>query len=1308
MLLAALGVSASGARAVVPTTPLTTESFAGASTAGSGWFLPSRASNSGCLTAGTDVAQMPVPACASTPINPAGSGALRLTRNVGNAVGTVYNTTSLPSSQGLDIQFNTYQWNATTNPGADGIAFILAATDPTNPAPPANPGPLGGSLGYSATRSNSAPGVSYGYLGFGLDVYGNFEGSGFGGTDCPASSRVQQSITVRGPGNDNLGYCVLDTTQVTSGALDDRTGTTRPAPVPVEIAINPGSATTTASGVSVPADSWMIQVTPLGGSTVTRTGPLPSAARLAALGFPSSYVDGVSGLPQQLTFGWAASTGGSTETHAIDTMRSTTLSGQVPVLSVAVSDDEAGHLVAGNHAVLTVDTALAAGQGSESQPITVTTMLPPGLTPTQPTAAGYSCTVSGQLVSCVYAPASALTPGSSLPPLTIPVDVGAAATGSYTISAKASSADALPATTSHQVSVTAFVAQANPASSTYGDAVTLATNGLPSGAAGTVAFSTGGTPLCSVTMPSYSCAVPGPLPVGTYPVTATYSGDTTYVAQTTSTTFTVGKAATAVTAQAAAATVTYGADDPITAGGLPSGATGTLTFSSGSDVLCTTTLPEAVCLPGSLPVGETTVHVTYSGDGNHLGSTDAVTVTVTKLATTLVAAVSDSSVEFGAPPVLSVTGLAVGSNGTVRFEAGGVLLCTASLPDTSCTPDPALEVADYPVTATYSGDPTHEAATDDTAFEVVKASTAVVVATSAAQVPAGTAPTLSVSGLPAGATGTVTLTSGTDTLCVITLPATSCQPPADLAVATYPVVATYSGDAHYTGSDDDTTFDVALIDAAAFAASANPAATVYGNPDTLSFSGVDPAATGSVTFTSGGTTLCVALLPATSCQTPADLVVATYPVTATYVGDLTHAAATATTTFDVVKAPVVLDAGVAASQVSYGSAQTLSFSGVPAGAQGSVTFSAGGAVLCTVTLPGTSCAAPADVPVGDLVVQAVYSGDANHEAAQTSTGYAVVRLATQVLAAVAHPATPYAVADTVLQSGLPADATGTVTFRAGGRVLCVATLPASSCDAPADLAVGTHHVVASYSGDARYEPSQDATLFAVTKLSTRLSASATPQVAVEGTQATLSATGLPATATGTIRFATGGQTLCVATLPATSCVATAALQAGPHGVRATYSGDAVHDGSSARTSYRRTAQSLAQRSVSTPVGSPVSVPVPTAPGGVPTVVAAPSHGSVVVQDGVLVYTPSAGFTGTDTATVEVTDTLGNVRAVAVTFTVLAGSTTSGSGTPDVEGTSVQLSRLPRTGGLATGPLALGLSLIVLGGLAVAWSRRREV
>jgi hypothetical protein len=70
----------------------------------------------------------------------------------------------------------------------------------------------------------------------------------------------------------------------------------------------------------------------------------------------------------------------------------------------------------------------------------------------------------------------------------------------------------------------------------------------------------------------------------------------------------------------------------------------------------------------------------------------------------------------------------------------------------------------------------------------------------------GNAVTLSVAGLPGNATGTVSFTSGTTTLCTATLPALSCDTPVTLAPATYPVTATYSGDGNYDGASADTSF----------------------------------------------------------------------------------------------------------------------------------------------------------------------------------------------------------------------------------------------------------------------------------------------------------------------------------------------------------------------------------------------------------------------------------------------------------------------------------------------------------------------
>ena len=84
--------------------------------------------------------------------------------------------------------------------------------------------------------------MAHGYLGFGLDVFGNYHGSQFGGIPCSADTdnvKKPQNVTVRGPGDRADGYCILGSTAVTNGALDAPGSTTRPAPVPVEIALNP-------------------------------------------------------------------------------------------------------------------------------------------------------------------------------------------------------------------------------------------------------------------------------------------------------------------------------------------------------------------------------------------------------------------------------------------------------------------------------------------------------------------------------------------------------------------------------------------------------------------------------------------------------------------------------------------------------------------------------------------------------------------------------------------------------------------------------------------------------------------------------------------------------------------------------------------------------------------------------------------------------------------------------------------------------------------------------------------------------------
>ncbi|GAA2066842.1 hypothetical protein GCM10009839_93320 [Catenulispora yoronensis] len=139
-------------------------------------------------------------------------GYLQLTDNANYHVGSVLYNRPLPGNGGLQVVFQQYQYGGN---GADGIGFFLVdgATNLTMA------GADGGSLGYA--QRNLTPGVDGGYLGLGLDAYGNFVNDAEQrGLNCPAdhqspvpmASQVPDSVTLRGPGQGIDGYCFLAST----------------------------------------------------------------------------------------------------------------------------------------------------------------------------------------------------------------------------------------------------------------------------------------------------------------------------------------------------------------------------------------------------------------------------------------------------------------------------------------------------------------------------------------------------------------------------------------------------------------------------------------------------------------------------------------------------------------------------------------------------------------------------------------------------------------------------------------------------------------------------------------------------------------------------------------------------------------------------------------------------------------------------------------------------------------------------------------------------------------------------------------
>ncbi len=176
-----------------------------------------------CLTAGTDTSQAPIPGCASTSIDPAGAGVLRVNTSTGGNTGFALYQNALPTSGGLDISFNQAQWGTSTI-GGDGLAFFMVDGTTTL----THPGGGGGNLGYS---SGGVAGVDHGLIGVGLDSFGNYGTAAaapngcLSGTGAGSSGPGQQPdrVVIRGPGNGSSGYCYLGA----SAALPELSGATR-------------------------------------------------------------------------------------------------------------------------------------------------------------------------------------------------------------------------------------------------------------------------------------------------------------------------------------------------------------------------------------------------------------------------------------------------------------------------------------------------------------------------------------------------------------------------------------------------------------------------------------------------------------------------------------------------------------------------------------------------------------------------------------------------------------------------------------------------------------------------------------------------------------------------------------------------------------------------------------------------------------------------------------------------------------------------------------------------------------------------
>ncbi|KEO75537.1 hypothetical protein EL17_01430 [Anditalea andensis] len=131
--------------------------------------------------------------------DPVGQGVLRLTPATGNQNGYAYVDIPFSSQYGIKTSFEFFMYGGN---GADGLTFFLFDAAIQN----FSPGGYGGSLGYAP--NNNTPGLSAGYIGIGLDVYGNYGNTIEGKTDgfTNNNTRHPNSVVIRGPQSDSYKF----------------------------------------------------------------------------------------------------------------------------------------------------------------------------------------------------------------------------------------------------------------------------------------------------------------------------------------------------------------------------------------------------------------------------------------------------------------------------------------------------------------------------------------------------------------------------------------------------------------------------------------------------------------------------------------------------------------------------------------------------------------------------------------------------------------------------------------------------------------------------------------------------------------------------------------------------------------------------------------------------------------------------------------------------------------------------------------------------------------------------------------------
>ena len=290
---------------------------------------------------------------------------------------------------------------------------------------------------------------------------------------------------------------------------------------------------------------------------------------------------------------------------------------------------------------------------------------------------------------------------------------------------------------------------------------------------------------------------------GAQNVQASYSGDASRSGSQSNIISLLGLVASTVTLTSSQPSLIVGQSELLTAK-VSAGASGFVAFAAGNVPLGTVSIDStgAAVLPTQfvgLPPSTYIITASYLGDSNFAPSSTFITQTVSLASSAVLLSSSSNPLTFG-NFVTFTASIASGATGTITFIDGATVIGTKTVNAGIATISiNSLSVGSHAIRAEYNGDSYYGGAISQLVSQTVNKSPANMTLVSSADPSVyGTNVTVTATISPK-ATGTVTLTDGTNILGIETLDASgkASFSIASLSAGTHSITATYSGDSNY-------------------------------------------------------------------------------------------------------------------------------------------------------------------------------------------------------------------------------------------------------------------------------------------------------------------------------------------------------------------------------------------------------------------------------------------------------------------------------------------------------------------------------